>query len=103
MFRRTFYSQTRAAERWRRMQEHIQQRSENTAAYFHAEVHLCRDAHLDFCDTSEQVMTGLRSRELCTLLLGRSHEDEDDLLHDIQEFERIDRERRERFGGATQR
>ncbi|KAL1470210.1 hypothetical protein MTO96_040574 [Rhipicephalus appendiculatus] len=53
MFRRTFYSQTRVAERWRRMQERIQQRSENKAAYFHAKVHLCRDAHLDFCDTRE--------------------------------------------------
>ena len=50
IFRRTFYSQTRAAERWRRMQERVQQRNENTAAYFHAKVRLCRDAHLDFCD-----------------------------------------------------
>ncbi|KAL1446122.1 hypothetical protein MTO96_044674 [Rhipicephalus appendiculatus] len=84
------------------MQERIQQRNENTAAYFHAKVHLCGDAHLDFCDTREQVLTGLRSRELCTMLLGRSHEDEDDLLHDIQELERIDRERRECFGGANE-
>ncbi|KAL1484988.1 hypothetical protein MTO96_032248 [Rhipicephalus appendiculatus] len=82
MFRRTSYCQTRAAERWRSMQERIQQRNENTAAYFQAKVHLCSDAHLDFCDTREQVLTGLRSRELCTMLLGRSHEDEDDLLHD---------------------
>ncbi|XP_037289404.1 uncharacterized protein LOC119182912 [Rhipicephalus microplus] len=37
------------------------------------------------------------------MLLGRSHEDADDLLHDIQEFERIDRERRERFGTAAER
>ncbi|KAL1439361.1 hypothetical protein MTO96_010374 [Rhipicephalus appendiculatus] len=102
-FRRTFYSQTRAAERWRRMQERVQQRNENTAAYFHAKVRLCRDARLDFCDTREQVLTGLRSRELCTMLLGRSHEDEDDLLHDIEEFERIDRDRRQRFGGASER
>ncbi|KAH8039361.1 hypothetical protein HPB51_005691 [Rhipicephalus microplus] len=35
----------------------------------------------------EQVLTGLRSRELCTMLLGTSHEDADDLLHDIQELE----------------
>ncbi|XP_075741387.1 uncharacterized protein LOC142790432 [Rhipicephalus microplus] len=103
MFGRTFYSHTRAAERWRRMQERMQQRNENTAAYFHEKVRLCREAHLDFCDTREQVLTGLRSRELCTMLLGRSHEDADDLLHDIQEFERIDRERRERFGTAAER
>ncbi|XP_049267135.1 uncharacterized protein LOC125756413 [Rhipicephalus sanguineus] len=103
IFRRTFYSQTRAAERWRRMQERVQQRNENTAAYFHAKVRLCREAHLDFCDTREQVLTGLRSRELCTMLLGRSHADEDDLLHDVEEFERIDRERQQRFGGVSER
>ncbi|KAH7955839.1 hypothetical protein HPB52_004156 [Rhipicephalus sanguineus] len=67
MFERTFYSQTRAAERWRRMQECMQQRNENTAAYFHAKVCLCRDAHLDFCDTREQVLTGLRNYARCFL------------------------------------
>ncbi|XP_040066225.1 uncharacterized protein LOC120839891 [Ixodes scapularis] len=33
------------------------------------------------------------------MLLGKIHDDDDDLLHDIQEFERIERERQERFGG----
>lgn len=101
MFGQTYYSQTRAAEQWRHMQEHLQQPSENMAAYFHAKVCLCRDAHLDFCDTREQVLTSLQSRELCTMLLWSLHEDQDDLLHDIQEFERIDHGRRERFSAAT--
>ncbi|XP_064463123.1 uncharacterized protein LOC135374047 [Ornithodoros turicata] len=39
-------------------------------------------------------------RQLSTMLLGKTHDDEDDLLHDIQEFERIDRERQERFGST---
>ncbi|KAG0414376.1 hypothetical protein HPB47_008461 [Ixodes persulcatus] len=86
-FRRTFVSQFRAAERWSRMQDRVQQRNESTIAYFHSKIH-----------TREQVLTGLRSRQLCTMLMGRTHEDGDDLLHDIQEFERIDRERQERFG-----
>ncbi|KAK8775719.1 hypothetical protein V5799_030936, partial [Amblyomma americanum] len=102
-FRRTFCGQTRAAERWRKMQERVQQRNESTTAYFHSKVRLCREANLDFCDTREQVLTGLRSRQLCTMLLGRTHEDDDDLLHDIMEFERIDREREQRFGGTREK
>ncbi|XP_077501927.1 uncharacterized protein LOC144112953 [Amblyomma americanum] len=102
-FRRTFCGQTRAAERWRKMQERVQQRNESTTAYFHSKVRLCREANLDFCDTREQVLTGLRSRQLCTMLLGRTHEDDDDLLHDIMEFERIDREREQRFGGMREK
>ncbi|KAL1421766.1 hypothetical protein MTO96_022815 [Rhipicephalus appendiculatus] len=98
LFRRTFVSQTRVAERWRRMQERVQQRNESTTAYFHSKVRLCQEVNLDFTDTREQVLTGLRSRELCTMLLGRTHDDDDDLLHDILEFERIEPERRELFG-----
>ncbi|KAM7283802.1 uncharacterized protein ISCGN_000907 [Ixodes scapularis] len=96
-FCRTFVSQTR--ERWRRMQDRVQQWSESTTAYLHSKVRLCKEAGLDFCDTREQVITGLRSRQLSTMLLGKTHDDDDDLLHDIQEFERIERERQERFGG----
>ncbi|KAL1473421.1 hypothetical protein MTO96_038688 [Rhipicephalus appendiculatus] len=32
------------------------------------------------------------------MLLGRTHGDDDDPLHDVLEFERIERERRELFG-----
>ncbi|KAL1447939.1 hypothetical protein MTO96_044181 [Rhipicephalus appendiculatus] len=99
-FRRTFVSQTRVAERWRRMQERVQQRNESTTAYFHSKVRLCQEVNLDFTDTREQVLTGLRSRELCTVLLGRTHDDDDDLQH-ILEFERIERERRELFGSRN--
>ncbi|XP_040074772.1 uncharacterized protein LOC120846931 [Ixodes scapularis] len=102
-FRRTLVSQTRAAERWRRMQHRVQQQNESTIAYFHSKIRLCGEENLDFCDTREQVLTGLRSRQLCTMLMGRTHEDGDDLLHDIQEFERIDRERQERFGGQREK
>ncbi|KAH7985965.1 hypothetical protein HPB49_026183 [Dermacentor silvarum] len=70
-FRRTFVSQTRAAERWRKMHERVQQRNESSVAYFHAKVRLCKEANLDFWDTREQVITGLRSKQLSTMLLGK--------------------------------
>ncbi|KAH7984044.1 hypothetical protein HPB52_016513 [Rhipicephalus sanguineus] len=97
-FRRTFVSQTRVAKRWRRLQERVPQRNESTTAYFHSKVRLCHEVNLDFNDTREQVLTELRSRELCTMLLGRTHDDDDDLLHDILEFECIERERRSFLG-----
>ncbi|KAM7283241.1 uncharacterized protein ISCGN_000370 [Ixodes scapularis] len=93
LFRRIFVSQTRAVERWRRMQDRVQQRSESTASYLHSKVRLCKEAGLDFRDTREQVIMGLRSRQLSMMLLGKTHDDNDDLLHDIQEFERIECER----------
>ncbi|KAL1478130.1 hypothetical protein MTO96_016579 [Rhipicephalus appendiculatus] len=69
------------------MQERVQQSNESTTAYFRSMVRVCQEVNLDFNDTREQVLAGLRSRELCTMLLGRTHEDDDDLLHDILEFE----------------
>ncbi|KAH7977454.1 hypothetical protein HPB49_001665 [Dermacentor silvarum] len=76
------------------MQECVQQRNESTATYFHSKVRLCREVNLDFHDTREQVLTGLRSLELCTMLLGRTPGDEDDFLYDILVFERIEWEQR---------
>ncbi|KAL1446792.1 hypothetical protein MTO96_044481 [Rhipicephalus appendiculatus] len=75
------------------MYERVQQRNGSSVVYFHAKVRLCEEANLDFWDTREQIITGLRSKQLGTMLLGKSHEDNDDILHDIQEFERIERER----------
>ncbi|KAH7948228.1 hypothetical protein HPB52_019536 [Rhipicephalus sanguineus] len=49
--RRTFVSQTRLAERWRRMQERVQQRNESTTTYFHSKVRICHEVNLDFNDT----------------------------------------------------
>ncbi|KAH7949648.1 hypothetical protein HPB49_013214 [Dermacentor silvarum] len=103
-FCRTFVSHTRVAEQWPRMQECLQHRNESTTAYFyirhdrlHSKVRLCSEVNFDFRDRREQVLTGLRSRELCTMLLGRTHGEEDDFLHDILEFERFERKRRELF------
>ncbi|KAH7982590.1 hypothetical protein HPB52_006034 [Rhipicephalus sanguineus] len=79
-FRRTFVSQTRVAERWRRMQEHVQQRNVSATDY------------LPWCQGAP---------ENCTMPLGRTHDDDDDLLHDILEFERIEREWRKVFGSRT--
>ncbi|KAH7969596.1 hypothetical protein HPB52_020103 [Rhipicephalus sanguineus] len=80
------------------MQERLQQHNESTTTYFHYKVRLCHDVNLELNDTREQVLTGRRYRELCTMLLGRAHDADDDLLHDMLEFERIELARWEIFG-----
>lgn len=96
-FRKTFLSQTSTAERFRRMKDRIQQRNESCIAYFHAKVRLCEDAHLEFSDTREQVLIGLRSRHLCTMLMGRTHDDEElKKLLDILRIPEVERSREQR-------
>ncbi|KAL1483423.1 hypothetical protein MTO96_033202 [Rhipicephalus appendiculatus] len=85
------------------MYERVEQRSESSVVYFHAKVRLCKQANLDFWDTLEQIITTLRSKQLSTMLLGKSREDDGDILHDIQEFERIERESQAFFGSQRDR
>lgn len=73
------------------MQERMQQRGESTVAYFHAKAKLCGHANLESFDTLEQIIVGLCFKELCSMLMGRMHDNLDDLLHDVREFERIER------------
>lgn len=80
------------------MQECVQQCNESATAYFHAKVGLCHELNLDFIDMREKVFPRLWSRELCIMLLVRTHEDDEDLLHDILELERVDLERQGIFG-----
>lgn len=74
------------------MLERVQHRIESTAAYFHSKVRLCHELNLDFNNTREQVLSWLRSREFCIMLLCHMHQDDDDLLHDILELEPIELE-----------
>ncbi|KAL1447840.1 hypothetical protein MTO96_028315 [Rhipicephalus appendiculatus] len=85
------------------MYERVQQRNESSVVYFHAKMRLRKEVNLDFWNTREQIITGLPSKQLSTMLLGKSHEDDDDILHDIQEFERTEWERQAFFGSARDR
>ncbi|KAL1468500.1 hypothetical protein MTO96_025339 [Rhipicephalus appendiculatus] len=83
------------------MQELVQQHNESMTAYFHSKVRLCHEVNLDFNVTREQVLTGLPSQELCTMLLGRTHNNDDDRLPDILVFERMKCKRWEFFGSRN--
>ncbi|KAL1445311.1 hypothetical protein MTO96_045087 [Rhipicephalus appendiculatus] len=81
------------------MQERVQQRTESTTAYFHSNARLCREVNVEFTVKREVVHMELRSRELCSMLLGRTHDDDYDLLHGTLKF--IERERRDNFGSRN--
>lgn len=83
--RKVFISQTNTAERFRRMNERVQQWNESTLTYLHAKVPLCGQANMEFCDTRKPLLIGLRSRDFCTMLMGRLHYGESDLMHEVQD------------------
>uniref|UniRef100_A0A6B0V8V3 Putative transposon ty3-g gag-pol polyprotein n=1 Tax=Ixodes ricinus TaxID=34613 RepID=A0A6B0V8V3_IXORI len=88
-FNKTFVGQTSTAEKWRKMQERTQQKSESTTAYFLEKMLLCKELNLSLEDAKEQVLIGLRSRDACISLTAKEHKDEDELLVDLRRLERV--------------
>jgi len=58
--------------------------------YFQLKVRLCRDLSLTFDEVRDHVIQGLHSREMAMYALCRVHRDENDLLADILDWERMD-------------
>jgi hypothetical protein len=78
-----------------------QQKSETTVEYFYDKARMCRELELNFCESKEQIVEGLYSRELCLYLLSRSHENENELLSDIVTFTKINDSRSARFKNSS--
>jgi hypothetical protein len=78
-----------------------QQKSETTVEYFYDKARMCRELELNFCESKEQIVEGLYSRELCLYLLSRSHKNENELLSDIVTFMKINDYRRARFKNSS--
>lgn len=96
-FKQTFTKDLIIAQKYQRMQERIQLKTESVQMYFHSKVRLCHALSLEFLDVMEQVLLGLSSRFLANTLLVARHMDEDDLLRDINAYERIDKVRADNF------
>jgi len=80
-------------DRWKEMSRRVQGRDENVREYYHEKVFLCRQIGMKFYESKIQILKGLYSKELSMYLLGRNHADEDDLLSDMVEYERLDMSR----------
>jgi len=96
-FHKTFVGTVMTGDRWKEMTRRVQVRNENIHEYFHEKVHLCKLVGMSFHEMKIQVLEGLYSKDLCVYLLSRNHEDEDELLSDIVEYERLDASRSSRI------
>lgn len=71
------------------MKNRVQEPTEGVREYFYAKDELCVDCSLDFEETKEQIIIGLHSHEIKGAHITKWHEDEDELLHDLIQMERI--------------
>ncbi|XP_050061473.1 uncharacterized protein LOC114131462 isoform X2 [Aphis gossypii] len=92
-FLKTFVGVVMMGDRWKEMSRRVQGRNENVREYYHEKVFLCRQIGMTFYESKIQILEGLYSKELSMYLLGRNHADEDDLLSDMVEYERLDMSR----------
>ncbi|VEN50848.1 unnamed protein product [Callosobruchus maculatus] len=95
-FKKTFLFQVNRTEAWTRMVQRVQKYKENVNTYFHEKVCLCRTVELPFSEVKEQVVVGLRSKDLSNFLISRTHTDEDELYQDIVSYSRIESARKEK-------
>lgn len=102
-FNKTFVGGTSLPDRLKKMQLRVQGKGESTNLYFHGKVMLCQDIGLEFSDLKKQLLIGLRSRQLCAMLMARYHTNVDDLLEDIRSFEEVDKERSDRTAFQKQK
>lgn len=88
-FHKTFVGVVMMGDRWKKMSRRVQVRNENVREYYYEKVFLCRQIGMSFYENKIQILEGLYSKELSMYLLGRNHVDEDDLLSDMVEYERL--------------
>lgn len=88
-------------DRWKEMSRRVQIRGENVREYFHEKIHLCRMIGMSFYETKAQILEGLYSKYLSVYLLGRHHVNEDELLGDVTDYERLDASRSSRIRNTT--
>ncbi|XP_050547667.1 uncharacterized protein LOC126909294 [Daktulosphaira vitifoliae] len=97
-FTRTFVGcRLDTVDRVRLMSNRLQLKNDCVFEYFHHKMQLCSDINLTFDESKRQIVEGLFSRDLCHYLLARDHKNEDELLTDIRNYEKIDNARQDRF------
>jgi len=101
-FHATFIRAVRMSDRWEALRKRYQAKDEHSMDYFQSKARLCQDFSLPYDEVRDHVIQGLYSRDLAMYALGRMHRDENDLLADILDWERMERNRKLRCkGGPT--
>jgi len=89
-FNATFIRAVRMSDRWEALRGRQQTKDEHSMDYFQSKLRLCRDHSLPFDEVRDHVLQELHSRDMAMYALGRVHKDENDLLADILDWERMD-------------
>lgn len=58
---------------------------------------MCRQLKLDNAENKKLLCIGLHSKDLCNVLMSKTHVDEKDLLRDIRDFTEVNAVRAKRF------
>lgn len=96
-FRAVFVRSLRMTDRWKALTDRIQGEAEHIADYYYDKFRLCQDLKLDFAETREQIITGIRSQEFVTFAMSKVHNSGTALLADLQEREHLYELRRMQF------
>jgi len=87
-FREKFVRELRMTDKWDAMRSRVQHKDESLMSYYQDKVRLCKGVRLQFEELRDYVLQGILSRELAMYAFGRKHDDEDQLLIDILEWQR---------------
>jgi len=88
-FNATFVHTVRMSDRWDALRARRQLKDEHQMDYFQAKVRLCRDLLLSFDEVRDHIIQGLYSKEVAMFVMGRTHSDENELLTDLLDWERM--------------
>jgi len=77
------------SDRWDALRARRQLKEEHCMDYFQAKVRLCRDLLLSFDEIRDHVIQGLYSKEVAMYAMSRTHKDENELLTDLLDWERM--------------
>ncbi|GJQ70927.1 hypothetical protein Trydic_g844 [Trypoxylus dichotomus] len=92
----TFIHEKNLTTLWQQMCSRVQQPKEELNVYFHEKIKLCQELRLEFDEQKEQVVVGLFSREMASMIMTESHLDVDDLYKDLVTYKRIIADRKQR-------
>src|SRR5205085_11910536 len=97
MFKNMFIGKQTQASKFKKMSERIQGSGESVYAYAFDKYRLCKEAQMDFEETKDELLIGLRSKDLSQYLASATHVDFDALIEDIRKFERRNQRRSANF------
>ena len=86
----------------RKVINRIQKEGEKSAVYVREKEKLCMQLGFEVAETKNEIICGLRSRDLCQSLQLKTHNSINELLRDIEDAEAISELRREKFSRKPQ-